>query len=58
MKKLLQITILVSGAVFAVSLCALGGIYVTKFVRRIKNAYGAVSDCFKPIDYEADEYDE
>lgn len=58
MKKILQIVILVSGAVFAASACALCGIYLGRFISRIKKAYGAVSDCFKPIDYTADEYED
>lgn len=57
MKKLLQIIIIVSGLICAVSVCALGGIYVTGIVKRLRYTYTNISNCFKPIDYVIEDYE-
>lgn len=57
MKKLLQIIIVISGLICAVCMCALGGIYITRIVKRIRYTYTNISNCFKPIDYIVEDYE-
>ncbi len=57
MKKALQILLLTSGVICVASACVLGGIYISKAVRRLKYTYQAFSNCFRPIDYVVEDYD-
>ncbi len=51
MKKFLQIVLIVSAVICAVSAFTLGGIYASKLIKRIKYTYDSISNCLRPIDY-------
>ena len=57
MKRMLQILVLVSGVVCAISACVLGGMYAASLIKRLKQTYETIYNCFRPIDYvvESDE---
>lgn len=57
MKRALQIVILVSGIICALSACTLCGIYASRLIKRLKYTYDNISNCFKPIDYIVEDYE-
>lgn len=57
MKRTLQIVILVSGIICALSACTLCGIYASRLIKRLKYTYDNISNCFKPIDYIVEDYE-